>query len=257
MKYTNLNFLLLIYLISSSTFSNPTIESVETISNNSNILKMMRVDTDKDNLLLRESPNTKSKIIIKIENYTYVDVLEIHPDTVTINQRKGNWTKILYNDKTGWVFGGYLRDLRKASINTIDDCPEGGISNGIEQSLEKEFGKIGDYLPHKNPMSGKSVKNGEYIEAYNLKFKGNIIYSHFAEYGHGEIVVVFKNRSFKEVFQRFQKCDSRFQTDEILSKTNFLAFDFIDKDEPEVYYWEYFYFYKDGSDTIVTYTWTD
>jgi hypothetical protein len=125
---------------------------------------MMRVDTDKDNLLLRESPNTKSKIIIKIENYTYVDVLEIHPDTVTINQRKGNWTKILYNDKTGWVFGGYLRDLRKASINTIDDCPEGGISNGIEQSLEKEFGKLVITYPIKTLCQENQLKTANILK---------------------------------------------------------------------------------------------
>ncbi|WP_167879900.1 hypothetical protein, partial [Leptospira levettii] len=143
------------------------------------------------------------------------------------------------------------------NINTITDCTKGGISQGIEQSLEEEFGKIGDYLPHKNPLSNESFKNSEYIDAYNLKFKGNILYSHFAEYGHGEIVVVFKNRSFKEVFQRFQKCDSRFQTDENLSKTNSLYFDFIDRDEPDVYFWQYYFFYKSGSDTIVTYTWTD
>ncbi|TGL11584.1 SH3 domain-containing protein, partial [Leptospira levettii] len=73
------------------------------------VLKAMKVNTDGGKLLLREEPSTSAKIILKIDNGRYVDVLEIKPDSVSINKKTGNWTKIIYDDKVGWAFGAYLR----------------------------------------------------------------------------------------------------------------------------------------------------
>ena len=56
---------------------------------------------------LRESPSSSSKLILKIPQKQPVSILEFGSIT-TIGNDKGLWTKVIYENQTGWVFGGYL-----------------------------------------------------------------------------------------------------------------------------------------------------
>jgi uncharacterized protein YgiM (DUF1202 family) len=113
--------ILLLFISGYSLYPSPNLDTAEEKSQKLNVLKKMRVITDGGKLLLREEPSTNSKIILKIDNGHYVDALEIKPEIVTINKKTGNWIKIIFDDKVGWTFGAYLRDLRKANINTLCD----------------------------------------------------------------------------------------------------------------------------------------
>ncbi|WP_167881783.1 SH3 domain-containing protein [Leptospira bouyouniensis] len=261
MKIKTLFFLIIIYFsinclnnYSKKVHQN---EQIDAIKNSPKILK--RVTTDGGDLLLREAPNTKAKILLKIRNGDYVEFLEENPEITVINGKSGNWTKVSFEGKAGWVFGGYIRDLQKGSRNTIKICEKGGIDSGIEESLEKEFGQIGNTLPYKHLLDGTTInkKENNDIFAYNKKFNGEITLSYFAEYGRGEIVVIFKNRKLNEVFEMFRKCDSRLVSNEDLNTINVLSFDFIDKDEPENTFWEQIIFSTDGNNIIVNKLWSD
>ncbi|XDD45237.1 SH3 domain-containing protein [Leptospira sp. WS39.C2] len=232
-------------------------EKSQAVEESRTILK--RVITNGGDLLLRDAPNTKGNIILKIRNGDYVNFIEEKPETIFINGQSGNWTKVSYDKKIGWVFGSYIRDLQKGSTNTIETCEKGGIDSGIEQSLEKEFGQIGNSLPYKHLLNDTIIdkRNNNDISAYNKIYKENIILSYFAEYGHGEMVVIFKNRNLKNIFEMFQKCDSRLITNENLNTINVLTFDFIDRDEPENSFWEQIIFSTDGKDTVVNKIWSD
>lgn len=221
-------------------------------------IKIMKVVSNGTKLFLRQNPSLEAKIILNIDDGSYVELLEILNETTITNKATENWTKISYDDKVGWVLKVYLRDLRKASVNTIEDCPVGGLESGdfLEDSFEKTFGKQGDLLPYKNPISGKSIKNIDVFDAYNQKYNGNILLSSFSKRYYTEYIIVFKKRSFKDVFQKFQLCDSRLTTDKDLSVIDKLYFDFLDYDEPYENFRVKFNFLKKGKDTIVTYTWS-
>jgi len=62
----------------------------------------------KDGLNMREEPSQTGKKIMTIRHGAMVQVLETKPETFTIGKTEGKWTKVSYNDKTGWVFGGFL-----------------------------------------------------------------------------------------------------------------------------------------------------
>ncbi|WP_125172488.1 SH3 domain-containing protein [Leptospira levettii] len=261
MKFIKYSFLILITIQIHCLKMSPISVNQDGKIGASNLSKTIykRVITNGGDLLLRDAPNTKANIILKIRNGDYVKFIEEKPETILLNGKSGNWTKVSYEEKIGWVFGSYIRDLQKGSTNTIKTCEKGGIDSGIEQSLEHEFGQIGNALPYKHLLNGTIIdnKNTNDISAYNKSYKENITLSYFEEYGHGEIVVIFKNRKLKNVFEMFQKCDSRLLTNEDLNTVNLLTFDFIDRDEPDNSFWEQIIFSTDGKDTVVNKLWSD
>jgi len=63
----------------------------------------------KAGLVMRETPDTAGKKITLIPLDEEVTLLEEKNDTVTIAGKTGKWSKITWKDKTGWVFGGFLK----------------------------------------------------------------------------------------------------------------------------------------------------
>jgi len=60
------------------------------------------------NLRMRDGPSLDSTIIISIPDKSKVSIIE-YADTVdVIDRQSGNWYKVKYADKTGWVWGNYI-----------------------------------------------------------------------------------------------------------------------------------------------------
>ncbi len=67
--------------------------------------------TTLDNLRLRDSANTTSKIVSTLSKNTGVQLLETGP-SATIDGITAPWVKVLSNNGyTGWCFSGYLEPL--------------------------------------------------------------------------------------------------------------------------------------------------
>ena len=62
----------------------------------------------KSGLRMRTTPDLNSRIVVTIPNQSAVDVIEEKGEQVSVAGRNGKWTKISYNGKEGWVFGGFL-----------------------------------------------------------------------------------------------------------------------------------------------------
>lgn len=85
-------------------------------------------------LRMRSSADTVAAVILTIPNGSQVAVLEIAEPQIEISGRTGRWTKIKYQDKEGWVFGGFLiaekrgRDLGGSTYveaETAESCTPG------------------------------------------------------------------------------------------------------------------------------------
>lgn len=83
----------------------------------------------KSGLRLRDRPALTGKKIALIPYNSEVLVLEEKNNKVVLNGRKGQWTRIQWGKKTGWVFGGFL------------SRPQSGETNGIANSA-RTFSRI-------------------------------------------------------------------------------------------------------------------
>lgn len=64
-----------------------------------------------DGLNMRANPNDRAKVIFTLPTESSVLIIDETGPTQTINGITANWFKVLYNDKEGWVWSGYiLRD---------------------------------------------------------------------------------------------------------------------------------------------------
>ena len=79
--------------------------------------------TSKSGLVLRSSATAKSKKITTIPYNAKVQIINNNGPRETIYGISSNWYKIKYKNKTGWVFGGFLKILnqQKENENEIDN----------------------------------------------------------------------------------------------------------------------------------------
>jgi len=87
--------------------------------------KIMAVDTSAG-LKMRSGPDQKSDVLAVIPNGKTVIVIEEKPEEMTIGNRKGKWCKVEYDGKTGWVFGGFLKESNESSISLLNTLPISG-----------------------------------------------------------------------------------------------------------------------------------
>lgn len=95
--------------------------------------------TANNGLVLREKPTIKSKRMGLIPYGTKVDILGKTKKQVTIAKKTSNWFKVRYNNKSGWVFGGFLSD-KPVSDNIITNKSAGNISIGDSINDIKKLG---------------------------------------------------------------------------------------------------------------------
>lgn len=63
----------------------------------------------KGGLYLREEPLQKSKVIVLIPDKSEIKILKEVGDTVKLNEKSSRWTEIRFGNKSGFVFGAYIR----------------------------------------------------------------------------------------------------------------------------------------------------
>lgn len=68
----------------------------------------MRYVVPKDGLNMREEPSPTGRRILTIPKGAQVMKLEEKPESLKIDTIEGRWTKVSWEGKTGWVFGGFL-----------------------------------------------------------------------------------------------------------------------------------------------------
>jgi uncharacterized protein YgiM (DUF1202 family) len=75
----------------------------------------VRYVAPKDGLNMREEPSISGKKMLTIPKGAQVQKLEEKPESFKIDNIDGKWTKISWQGKTGWVFGGFLSTWAQAS----------------------------------------------------------------------------------------------------------------------------------------------
>jgi hypothetical protein len=66
------------------------------------------VKTTATSLNLRSEPNLSSDVVIKIPDSSAVKILYFDEEILVLDGVTGQWCKIKYADKEGWVWGNYL-----------------------------------------------------------------------------------------------------------------------------------------------------
>ena len=82
------------------------------------------VTTARDGLRLRAAPGLRAKIKGLIPHNSPVRVLQERGRRVSIQGKKGRWTKVNWNGSTGWVFGGFLQPVGPPRL--VIDSPSSG-----------------------------------------------------------------------------------------------------------------------------------
>ena len=81
--------------------------------------------TSESGLVLRSNATTKSKKITIIPYNSRVEIINDNGPKETIYGISSRWYKINFKDKTGWVFGGFLKiPDKKENKNEIDNINE-------------------------------------------------------------------------------------------------------------------------------------
>ncbi len=66
------------------------------------------VKTAANSLNLRAQPNLSSEVVIKIPDSSAVKILYFDEEVLVLDGVTGQWCKVKYADKEGWVWGNYL-----------------------------------------------------------------------------------------------------------------------------------------------------
>lgn len=151
-----------------------------------------------DNLRLRENPSDKARIISKINKNTKIEVLEKSKKVQSIRGIVAHWVKIKLTeeDKTGFIFGAYLKnsetksdvDFTKCKTNIKgvkiylnnskllflknkadkDDTPEGSGINFSECEYIKELESVFVNVFHYEDSEYRlyNLDTGKYIELW-------------------------------------------------------------------------------------------
>ncbi len=116
-----------------------------------------------DGIRMRKAPDSNSDTIVIIHRADKVNLLEETGNIMTIGGRTGKWSKIEWNNQTGWVFGGFLSKEELKDYNT-----EGNIFNAYDVS-------VGDFIEGQEITSIeiKEYDDGTYMGAF-IDFKGQM-----------------------------------------------------------------------------------
>lgn len=75
---------------------------------NKNPYRTAIVKTTANSLNLRAEPNLSSDVVIKIPDSSAVNILYFDEEVLVLEGETGQWCKVKYADKEGWVWGNYL-----------------------------------------------------------------------------------------------------------------------------------------------------
>jgi len=81
-------------------------------------------------LSLRAEPSTTAKVLIKLANGSKVEILQKDGPSQTIENIASRWYKVSSSGKTGWVFGGFIKN---AANPTILSTPPPAATAAVEE----------------------------------------------------------------------------------------------------------------------------
>lgn len=106
---------------------------------------------------LKQEPDEKSVTMDHIPFMGSVKPLEEKADDVYLLKRYGKWTKVNWNDKTGWIFGGYLSNFNVIDLKVkVADYYRNHYSKKSEECIAEELIK----------MSANDIEILQVIEKY-------------------------------------------------------------------------------------------
>jgi hypothetical protein len=108
--------------------------------------RYMKVETGGSPLVMRESPDRQGRPLGNIPDSTIVAFVEETGNEVEIAGKKGKWTKISWETKTGWVFGGFLSEVPMGA-------PEGSTPEGSQEVP----------VAKKTKVTGNSDSSGSFV----------------------------------------------------------------------------------------------
>lgn len=97
-------------------------------------------------LILRKTPDLLGKSIIYIPFNSEVKIIEEKKEETIINNLKGKWAKIDYNDKQGWVFNPYLSSipLNKKVWKKVFDIHKKAQNINSNEDVNRLFSEVVD-----------------------------------------------------------------------------------------------------------------
>ena len=78
---------------------------------NCNKDKELKIVDANGGLKMRSVPNTNGDKIGLIPNGATVEIIKENGENLSIAGKTGKWTEVKYDNKTGWVFGGFLENI--------------------------------------------------------------------------------------------------------------------------------------------------
>lgn len=134
--YLKLLCLLFLFLMSTQCKKKDTINN----TNGQTSGNLVWIVTAEGGLNIRETPEQSGKILTLIPIYSLVDVMEEVGETIEINGKSGKWMGIRSATKSGYAFGGYIKQARRLDFQT---SPNGNYTYEFI-SMPDPNGNLGD-----------------------------------------------------------------------------------------------------------------
>ena len=135
----------------------------------------IRYITAKGGLRMRGKPTLKGKKIGLIPEGTKVQLLDEKGKKIKLAGTTGKWSKVKWNDKTGWAFGGFLSDKKVLTFPIkikMYGCKLKLMKNG-SVLLNGKSKSI-----HVGSQCENNFLRGKWSRENNGKLKINYIYNH-------------------------------------------------------------------------------
>jgi hypothetical protein len=143
-------------------------------------------------LRMRSSADTGAAVILTIPNGSQVTVLEIAEPQIEISGKTGRWTKVQYQGKEGWVFGGFLSQAAPSSslrdrlvqqgldLNDFSSADRAESAGNLCTGFRMAFHEDGTFVAQgPDSCSGTYTISGDGVALqYNYKYEtGDINYN--------------------------------------------------------------------------------
>jgi hypothetical protein len=104
-----------------------------------------RLVTAEEGLRMRDKPTLDGEVVCVIPFEDSVILLEEKGEEATISGKIGRWSLVQWNDKKGWVFGGFLTESITGTITVGGEPMEVELYKGTKEKLVGMFINFDDW----------------------------------------------------------------------------------------------------------------
>ncbi len=116
---------------------------------------------EKQGVRMREVPDTNGKLIALIPYASKVELISEKGESLTIAGATGKWSEVKWNEKKGWVFGGFLGRIDPVAAE--GEAVVNGVLDYFEKTLKNDSKKLDEIL--NNPVR-IGQKMGNFVSVY-------------------------------------------------------------------------------------------